>query len=84
MPGLELHLSLLKILITLFDFILTWDNCLVYCKSLSKGTPKYLTKWVGISCFPWSFNLNKESIFQLFGQYSLVLFSVRLGKICWL
>ena len=41
---------------------LTWDNCLVNCKCSSKSTPRYLTDWVGKSCFSCSFlNLERSS-----------------------
>ena len=69
MSRLELCLSVLKIPIALFNFILTLDNCLVHCKcSSSRSTPSYLTDWTGISCFPSSLNLIEGSISRLVGQ----------------
>ena len=49
---LVLCLSLLKVAKAVLKFTLTLDNCLVYCKCSSKRTPRYLTVWAGIRCFP--------------------------------
>ena len=68
MPRLELCLSLLKIPIVLFNFILTLDNCLVHSQCSSKTTPRYLTDWFGISRFPGSLKLIEGSILRLAGR----------------
>ena len=68
MPALELYLSFLNLPITLFSFILTWDNCLVHGKCSSRSFLGYfLTNWIGRSPLSWSVNLNKDSSFRLFG-----------------
>ena len=55
---LELCLSLFKIPIALFNFILTLDNCLAHCKCSFKSIRRYLTDWAGISHFASTFKLN--------------------------
>ena len=67
MSSLEVCRSLLKIPIALFKFILTLDNCFVHCKRSSKGTPRHLIDWSGITRFPYSLNLIEASIFKLVG-----------------
>ena len=52
MSNLVLCVSLLKVAKSVSKFTLTLDNCLVYCKWSSKRTPRYLTVWAGIRCFP--------------------------------
>ena len=54
MSSLVLCPSLFKVPKAVLNFTLTLDNCLVHCKCSSKSTPRYLTDWVGVSCFPCS------------------------------
>ena len=79
MSCLVLCLNLLKVSKAVLNFTLTLDNCLVHCKSSSKSTARYLTDWVGISCFPCSFLNLEGSSESLVGQnISSIFWTVKL------
>ena len=54
MFNLVFCLSLLKVPKAVLNFTLTLDNCFIHYKCSSKSTPRYVTDWIGKSCFPSS------------------------------